>query len=157
MKYFTKDWYERMQQMGNCGSQEEWERMRPEIEAPVDAYHAYIERENLTAIDRQLNFHDCRVLHARRNGNDFCLFIDYDVVIPVVLLRCVDAQILGQELSEAPNAYYVWLYHEIHLTPTGYELQILLAANGGPYEWSIRCARIERIEMPQPDDHSTNF
>ena len=149
MKYFTKEWYARMQQMGNCGSQEEWERLRPEIEAPMEAYHTYLEQEGLTAIDQKLNYHDWRVLHAQRDGNDFCLFLGYATDTPSVRLRFVDTQVFGQELSGNPNADYVWLYHELYLTATGYQLQLLLAEADGLYEWSIQCARMELTEVKE--------
>lgn len=142
MQYFTKEWYARMQYAGRCGSQEEWERLRPEIQAPLDAYRTYVQQNSLSAIDDKLDFHDWKVLHARRTENDFCLFLGWGSDPASALLRCVGAQQISQEL--APGAAdYVWLYHEIYLTATGYELQLLLTADGKRYEWSIQCARME--------------
>ena len=107
------------------------------------AYRSYLEEKNLTSIDRRLDFHDWRVLHAQRDGNDFCLFLGHNTDTPSARIRFVDTQVFGQELSETPYADYVWLYHEICLLATGYELQLLLAEADKLYEWSIQCARIE--------------
>ena len=146
MKYFTKEWYRRMIALGRLDSSEEYNRLRPEIEAPVDAYRAYVQQNSLSAIDDKLDFHDWRVRSAQRKGNDFCLFLGYGADPVSVLLRCVDAQQIGQEL--APKAAdYVWLYHEIYLTAVGYEVRLLLTTDGKLCEWSIECARMELTEI----------
>lgn len=147
VKYFTKDWYARMQRLGICPSQEEGDRLRPDVEAPVDAYRAYTAQNNLSAIDRRLDFHNQRVILAQRKGDDFCLFLGHDADTASILLRFVNAQMIGQELTRFDHAEYRWLYHEIYLTATGYELKMLLAADDALYEWSIQCARMELTEV----------
>ena len=149
MRYFTKEWYARMQYAGRCGSQEEWERLRPEIQAPVDAYRTYVQQNSLSPIDDKLHFHDWRVLHARRVGGDFCLFLGWGSDPASALLRCVGAQQIGQELAPKHAAVYCWLYHEIYLTATGYRLLMLLSADGALYEWSVDCARMELTHIEE--------
>ncbi len=144
MKYFTKKWYQQLQTADKDPA------LREALAQPPQEYIAYLKENNLTAIDRKLQYHHWQVPAAYREGNDFYIHLQHpDEADPSVTLRLIDTRMIGQEVSEELWSTYIWLYHEVGLTSFGYELRILLAEKESRtlMEWTVACSRMELAEF----------
>ncbi len=76
------------------------------------------------AFAEQFNFHDCRIISSRQEGNDFIIKLDnsggFTSIKKIIFKDCI---ILKQD-SILKNVW--WLYDEIYKTDNGYEIHALL-------------------------------
>ena len=120
MKYFTKEWYEKVQNNDD--------KSIKTTEKTITNYQKYEKKafkKNKPNFLNDFVFHDAKIISSQKNGDDFIIKLDnsnsYTTINKITFKNC---RILKQE-RDLKGSW--WLYEEIYCYDQDYEICILLS------------------------------
>ncbi|MBQ8510439.1 MAG: DUF4085 family protein [Clostridia bacterium] len=131
MKYFTKDWFEKMQHSSQ--------------QATADAYAQNLHKQfgdSLPEFYKNFRLHDCRLKDYGMQGEDYSITIASDCMSGLKQVIFRKATVLKQDDTIEKAS---WLYDELYRTYNGYQLHALLFRRGQLIEFTVACRDVTLI------------
>ncbi len=139
MRYFTKEWYDLMQEYGRTFGLEK-AALRNRLDAAAAAFQRDLARQELPkGLFEKFNFHDGDILDVQIGEK----YGDYVIKVssPFAVYNKVTFQRAVVKQDSIPVGA-VWLYEELYRHALGYEAHVLCDSSLGLRDTKIICADI---------------